>query len=146
MAEDRKDPYGAFNFTVELGGKSVGGFSEISGISSETDVVEYRAGSDKTTRKLPGLKKTTNITLKRGYTANVDLWDWRKKVLDGKTERRDGSINLIGEDRSTVVLTWDFTAGWPSKWEGPGFNAKNSEVAIESLEITCEDIELQAGG
>jgi phage tail-like protein len=144
MAEsgDRSDPYGAFNFTVEVDGVTVAGFSEVSGLTSETDVVEYRTGlEDITVRKLPGLKKFTNIVLKRGFTASDELWKWRKTVMDGQTERQSGTIVLRNEARD-AALKWTFREGWPSKWEGPAFNAKTSEVAIETLEIACEALEL----
>jgi phage tail-like protein len=139
----RNDPYSAFNFLVEIDGVTVAGFSECSGLTTETDVVEYRNGDeDITVRKLPGLKKYTNISLKRGFTDNKDLWEWRKKVLDGETERQSGAIVLLSESREEA-LRWNFREGWPSKWEGPSLNAKNNEVAIETLEIAVEGIELE---
>jgi phage tail-like protein len=141
----RKDPFSAFNFQVDIEGVTVAGFSECSGITLETDIIEYRTGDPKeddiTVRKLPGLKKFTNIALKRGYTDSKELWEWRKKVMDGKTERKSGSIVLLNEAREEA-LRWNFYEGWPSKWEGPSFNAKNNEVAIETLEIAVEKIEL----
>ncbi len=141
-ADDRNDPYSAFNFLVEIDGVTTAGFSECSGLTTETDVIEYRNGDeDITVRKLPGLRKYTNIVLKRGYTDSQELWEWRKTVIDGKTERHTGSITLLDEARE-VALRWNFREGWPSKWEGAAFNAKNNEVAIETLEIACEHIEL----
>lgn len=143
----RNDPYGAFNFVVDLGyGDAVAGFSECSGLDSETDVIEYRNGDEKaphTKRKLPGLHKFTNITLKRGFTNSRELWEWRKTVLDGKTERKSGSVTLRNE-AGEVALVYNFSEGWPSKWQGPALNAHNSEVAIETLEIACESIELKS--
>lgn len=139
---DRNDPYSAFNFIVEIEGMAVAGFSECSGLTMETDIIEYRNGNeDITVRKLPGLKKFTNISLKRGFTDSKDLFDWRKTVMDGKTERRSGSIVLLDEAREEA-LRWNFREGWPSKLEGPSFNAKNNEVAIETLEIATEDIHM----
>jgi len=139
----RDDPYAQFNFQVEIDGIVVAGFSEVSGLTTDTNIIEYREGSDNvgTVRKLPGLMKYTNIVLKRGWTANTNLWTWRKKVIDGKTQRTTGAIILLDESRQPA-LRWNFTAGWPSKWEGPALNAKTSEVAIETLEIACEGIEL----
>ena len=144
MAEtsNRDDPYAAFNYVVDIDGVPVAGFSECSGLTTESDVIEYRNGDeDFTVRKLPGLKKYTNIAFKRGFTDSQDLWNWRKSVLDGQTERKSGSITLLNEARETA-LRWDFREAWPSKWEGPALNAKNSEVAIESLEIAVESLEL----
>lgn len=140
---DRTDPYGAFNFLVEIDDVTVAGFSEAGGLSTETDVVEYRKGdTENTVTKLPGLKKFTNISLKRGFTATDDLWQWRKKVMDGVTERKSGTIVLLNEAREQAIK-WTFREGWPSKWEGPAFNAKTSEVAIESLEIACEGLTME---
>jgi phage tail-like protein len=138
----RNDPFSAFNYLVVIDGVTTAGFSECSGINTETDPIEYRNGNeDITVRKLPGLKKFGNITLKRGYTNSRELWDWRKKVMDGKTERKSGSVVLLNEARQPA-LTWNFREAWPRKWEGPSFNAKNNEVAIETLEIVCEGVEL----
>ena len=143
MAELRNDPYAAFNFLVEIDNVTVAGFSECTGVNTETDAIEYRTGNlDITVTKLPGLKKFGNITLKRGFTASKELWEWRKKVLDGKTERQSGSIVLQNEARQEA-LRWNFREGWPRKWEGPTFNAKTNEVAIETLEIVCEGIALE---
>ena len=101
---DRNDPYSAFNFLVEIDGVISAGFSECSGLTSETDIIEYRNGDeDITVRKLPGLKKFTNISLKRGYTQSKELWDWRKKVMDGQTERQAGTIVLLNESREEAL-------------------------------------------
>jgi phage tail-like protein len=106
-------------------------------------VVEYRTGGeDITNRKLPGLKKFANIVLKRGFTATDELWQWRKRVMDGETERQSGTIVLRNEARDPAIK-WVFREGWPSKWEGPAFNAKTSEVAIETLEIAHEGVEME---
>jgi phage tail-like protein len=139
----RKDPYGQFNFLIEIDGVVKGGFSEVSGLTTDTNVIEYREGNEITTvRKLPGLMKYNNIVLKRGWTKDRSLWEWRKRVIDGKTQRTAGSIVLLDEGRNEA-LRWNFREGWPSKWEGPALNAKTSEVAIETLEIAHEGLELE---
>lgn len=139
----RNDPYGQFNFLIEIDGVVKGGFSEASGLSTDTNMIEYREGAEQqgTTRKLPGLMKYNNIVLKRGWTKDKSLWTWRKKVIDGKTQRNSGSIVLLDEARNEA-LRWNFREGWPSKWEGPALNAKTSEVAVETLEICHEGLEL----
>jgi phage tail-like protein len=139
----RNDPYGQFNFLIEIDGVVKGGFSEASGLTTDTNIIEYREGAEQqgTTRKLPGLMKYNNIVLKRGWTNNKSLWTWRKKVIDGKTQRNSGSIVLLDEARNEA-LRWNFREGWPSKWEGPALNAKTSEVAVETLEIAHEGLEL----
>ncbi len=139
----RNDPYGQFNFLIEIDGVVKGGFSEASGLTTDTNIIEYREGAEQhgTTRKLPGLMKYNNIVLKRGWTKDKSLWAWRKKVIDGKTQRNGGSIVLLDEARNEA-LRWNFREGWPSKWEGPALNAKTSEVAVETLEIAHEGLEL----
>jgi phage tail-like protein len=139
----RNDPYSQFSFLIEIDGVVKGGFSECSGLTSDTKVIEYREGNEKqlTTRQLPGLMTYSKIVLKRGYTADTSLWTWRQNVVNGQTSRSTGSIILLDEARNPA-LTWNFREGWPSKLEGPALNGKTSEVAIETLEITHEGLEL----
>lgn len=130
------------NFIVEIDGVAVGGFSECTGLDTESAVIEYRNGNEENTvRKIPGLKKFGNIVLKRGITQGRELWDWRKQVMDGRTERRSGSIILLSEGREEV-LRWNFRRGWPVRWSGPSLHAMANEVAIETLEIAHEGLEL----
>jgi phage tail-like protein len=139
-------PYTVFNFKVYVDKQEVGGFSECAGLNMETDVIEYRTGhDDHSMRKIPGLKKFTNITLKRGFTKDKFLSDWRKTVIDGKTVRHSGAIELLGEDKA-AVLRWNFYDAWPTKLEGPSLNAKNNEVAIETLEMAVERLEFAPVG
>ena len=139
---NRNDPYTGFNFIVNIQGMKAG-FSECGGLSGETTIVEYREGNeDITARKLPGQRKFTNITLQRGFTSSKELWEWRKKVMQGQTQRLSGTITLLDESRKPA-LVWQFFEGWPSKWEGPALNAKNNEVAIEKLEICHEGLVLE---
>jgi phage tail-like protein len=139
---DRNDPYASFNFIVQIDGVDAGAFSEVTGLENETDVVEYRNGNDiGAKRKLPGIAKIPNIVLKRGMTTDASLWEWRKSAMTGAVERKNGSISLLDEARNPA-RRFNFTNGWPAKWQGPAFNAGNSEVAIETLEIACESIEL----
>ena len=136
----RDDPYKAFNFLVEIDGIAVAAFSEVSGLVSETDVIEYRAGGKTNTlRKLPGLTKYANLVLRRGVTQDAELWNWRKTVEQGTVDRRNGSIVLLDDDRSPVVR-WNFLNGWIAKWVGPDLNAKGNDVAIETIEIAHEGL------
>lgn len=140
---DRHDPYSGFNFLVEIDGVTVGGFAECGGLTTETELIEYRNGNEiPTMRKLPGKTKYGNISLKRGYTDSKELWEWRKLAIAGRTERKSGTIQLLNEARE-VALKWNFREGWPCKWEGPALNAKNNEVAIETMEIAHEGLELE---
>jgi phage tail-like protein len=137
--QQRHDPYKAFNFIVEIDGVAVAGFSEVSGLASETQVIEYRTPDDSTVRKLPGLTKYANLVLRRGITQDAELWNWRTTVEDGNLERRNGSIVLL-DDYRTEVVRWLFFRGWISKWVGPTLNARANEVAIETIEIAHEGL------
>jgi phage tail-like protein len=137
----RTDPYRSFNFLVELDGITRAGFRECSAPDTSNDPIEYREGNEPlTARKLPGLVKYANITLKWGMTDDHELWDWRKKAMEGKVERKNGSIILL-DDTGAEKLRWNFRNAWPTKWTGPSFNATSAEVAIETLEIAHEGLD-----
>ncbi len=134
------DPFGAFNFLVESGGVLQAGFQEISGIMSETESIEYREGNEAiTARKLPGLNKFGNITLKRGIAIGQEILDWRKKVTDGDIDRQEISIIVMDELRQPQVR-YNLTKAWPCKWTGPELKAGDSSVAVEQLDICCEGV------
>jgi len=138
---DRRDPYRSYNFLVEIDGITRAGFQECSGLDTSQDPIEYREGTDPLTpRKLPGIVKFSNITLKWGLTDDAELWEWRKKVADGTIERKNGSIVLMN-DAGEEKARWNFREGWPTKWTGPTFNATGTDVAVESLEIAHEGVE-----
>jgi len=140
---DRNDPYRGYNYRVEIDGLTVAGFSEASGLTWDTDPVEYRNGNDRrmTVRKLSGLRKFSNITLKRGYTDDTQLFDWYRQNLNGAVDRRNGAIILMNEDPEDV-LRWEFEEGWVCKYTGPTMTATSNDVAIESVEICVEWIEM----
>ena len=136
------EPYGAFRFVVEIAGiETMTGFTEVSGLGNETSVIEYRSGREQRTRKLAGRHSHSNIVLKRGLTADSSLWAWRKQVLDGVTDRRAGSI-IVLDAENTEVVRYNFFEAWPVRWEGPALNAGGNEIAVETLEIAHEGIEL----
>jgi phage tail-like protein len=143
MAETgkREDPYRAYNFLVEIGGQTVGGFSEVSGLSGDSEVIEYREGADTalTARKLHGLHRSAALGFRRGVTTSRDLWLWRRNILNGIDDRRSGAITLLDEQRKPV-MEWRFENGWPSKYEASGLNARNNEVFVETLEIAHEGL------
>jgi phage tail-like protein len=136
-----KDPFRGFKFRIQIDGISKAGFREVSGLDASTDAVDYREGDGDSILKLAGLKKFSNITLKRGITDDKDLWKWRTMVMDGKIKdaRKDGQIILL-DDEGNEAAEWTFTAGWPTKWTGPTFNATANEVAIDTIEIAHEGL------
>jgi len=138
---ERVDPYRGYHFRIEIDGIDRGGFREASGLDATQDPIEYREGTEGlTARKLPGLNKYSNISLKRGITDDAKLWEWRKKAIDGKVERKHGAIILMN-DAGEEKLRWNFVNGWPTKYSAPTFNATDNQVAIEMLEITHEGLE-----
>jgi phage tail-like protein len=148
---DRDDRYGGYNFEVIVNGVSDdgtavrGSFTEVSGLEVEGSPIEHRIGSeDITVRKIPGRRKSTNITLKRGITGDLAFWNWILAAMKGRAQRAEGSIVLLDENRQEV-MRWNFRRGWPSKWTGPGLNAKNNEIAMETLEICHEGLSIDGG-
>ena len=139
----RKDPFGSYNFLVEIDGIARAAFHEASGFDSTVDVVEHREGGENiTTRKLPGMVKFSNIVLKWGVADDLDLYNWHRQWVKGDpaATRRNGSIVLL-DRQGQEKRRWNFTNAWPAKWTGPTFNAETSDVAIESLELAHEGLE-----
>lgn len=135
-------PYRNFRFQVEIDGLEAGGFSEVTGMDKSVDIVEYREGDDVTTpRKLPGLTKYSNITLKWGNSDSMVLFEWILGVSDGSAvERKTITITSINE-AGEPCTSWRLINAWPTKYVAPDFNGLGTEVAIESLEICHEGLE-----
>lgn len=149
-------PLPAFNFYISLLGMSstfsalqsgatgfaLGGFAECTGLDASLEVEEYKAGGvNDRVYKFPGRSVFSNITLKRGVGFGEDLWLWHEEFLKGEGTRRNGLIVLANELRVPIKI-WSFERGIPLKWTGPSFNASTSAVAIESIEITHEKLDL----
>jgi phage tail-like protein len=122
-------------------------FSEVSGLTMEAEVVEYRGGADLqlSTRKQPGLKKFGNVTLKRGIApaeAGNGLFEWYNTILAGTVQRRNVTVSLLNEEH-TPVMTWKIRDAWPVKIEGPALKSTGTDVSIESAEFACEGIEIE---
>ena len=137
----RVDPYGNFNFLVEIDGITRAAFHDVTGFDSTIDVIEHREGGENTTvRKLPGLTKYGNISLKWGITEDRELYEWHRDAVQGNVRRKSGSI--IGLDRRGVeILRWHFFNAWPAKYDAPDFNAEGNDIAIETLELAHEGLE-----
>lgn len=140
----REDPLVGFHFAIEMSGVIAGYFTECSGIGSEHEIVEHKVVTEtgqEVVMKIPGRLKWENITLKRGITSNMDIWDWRKQVEDGMVDdaRREGSIIMYDQQLSPVAR-WDFEGAWPVKVSGPQPKADGNEISLEELTITHEYI------
>lgn len=138
----QNDPLVSAWFGIEFQGQITGAFRECTGLGSENEVVEYKASGPKgefVIQKVPGRMKWNNVTLKRGITDALDLWDWRKLVEEGKIgeARKNGSIVMFNQEGAEIAR-WDLVNAWPSKLTGPTANAGSNEPAIEELEITHE--------
>lgn len=137
-------PMPAFHFTVEWGGTKVG-FSEASGLTMETEVIEYRDGANPEygPLKMPGIPSYGNITLKRGVMpSDNEFFEWLNTTALNTVERRDLTISLLNEDHEPV-MTWRVQNAFPVKVEGPELNATGNDVAIETLEIAHEGLTIE---
>ena len=137
-------PLPVFHFRVEWGGKNIG-FSEASGLTQEVQIIQYRDGSspDYSTIKMPGLRKYSNITLKRGISkGDNEFFGWMNTVKLNTIERRDLTISLLNENHEPVMV-WKAHNAFPVKVEGPGLKASGNEVAVESIELAHEGLILQ---
>jgi phage tail-like protein len=141
----RNEPFTCGNFRVEIQGITAMSFSEVSGLEVSIDVVEYRAGDAKvnTEQKLPGLYKTTDVTLKRGLTRDLGLWNWINSATAGNLNRTNVVITLL-DPADNAVLAWKLRNAWPRKWSGPALNAGSSDLAMEELVLCHEGLELSA--
>lgn len=135
--------YRAFQFMVEIDGVSQARFQEVGGVDATTDVVDYREGGDLLgVRKLPGQTKHSNLSLKRGYTDDQQLWTWYEDVMTGRTERIRRNISVVQLDMAgQEVFRWNLFQAFPVKYTAPSFNAKGNDLAIEALELAYERIE-----
>jgi phage tail-like protein len=142
----RDDPYRNFKFRVEINGVVEAHFSEVAIGETTTEAIDYREGNEANrVRKLPGLTKYGNITLKRGVTESQVIWQWHKDILDGKVGDKRKTITIIvvdeaGKDKARFVVT----EAWPTKYDPSDLNAKGNEVLIEVLELVNEGIERRA--
>jgi phage tail-like protein len=144
MPRRNTDPYTSFNFLLEIDGITRAGFSECTGLNAESNVIEYREGNEAITpRKLPGLNKFGNVTLKRGITQDADMFNWHKAVMDGDIVRDESMSIVVLDEKRQEVVRWNLRNAWPSKWMGPDFKANANEIAIEALEISHEGVERQ---
>ena len=147
MAE-RITPYGAFNFVVNFdGGEEFGGFSDVSGIGTEVTVAEYRAGNDKENhvRKVAGVHKVSDVTLKRGIVNFDRLWSWLDETRTaGPAAQKTVAVTLLDEAHDPV-RTWLLRGCIPMKYSGPTLAGKGGgDVAMEEIVLAAEGFEIQA--
>lgn len=137
-------PLPVFHFQVDWNGTNLG-FSEVSGLTTEKEMIEYRDGVDPsfTSLKMPGMNKYSNITLKRGVVpADNEFFAWLNSAKMNVPERRDLTISLLNEEHEPVMV-WKVTSAWPLKVEGPSLNATGNEAAIETIELCHEGLTIE---
>jgi len=150
MTVQRERPYVQFNFLVDLGtGNTEGpdaGFQEVSGIGMEVTVAEYRNGNEKENhvRKITGLNKSTDVTLKRGVIGSLSLYQWLNQIRNGdQNALRNVVIMLQSEDHTQVVQTWKLMRARIIKHTSGPMNAKGTDVAMEELVLSYERLEME---
>ncbi len=140
-------PLPAFHYQVEWGGEKMS-FSEVSGLSMEIQMIEYRDGDSRQYEplKMPGIPKYGNITMKKGILPSDNkFFDWMDTTALNKVERKDIIISLLNEAHEPV-MTWKVVNAFPVKVEGPGLKATGNEVAIESIEVAHERLTIENSG
>ncbi len=142
---DNKYPLPAFYFQVNWGDNMSVNFSEVSGLNVETQVIEYRDGASKeySTIKMPGIKKFSNLTLKRGSMAkDNNFFDWWNKAQLNTIERRDITISLLNEKHEPSIV-WNVKNAFPVKVDSGSLKSTGNEVLIETLELAHEGLTIQ---
>ena len=142
MPGERNDPYRNFRFKVEIDGIQTASFAEATIPDSTTESVDYREGTDLPhQRKLSGLTKYGSITLKKGITDSMDLYNWKKQVEDFGAIKARKSISLILiDEEGNDKAQWNILEAWPTKYDSSDFSAKANDVVIETFEILHEGV------
>ena len=128
-----------YSFAVNIEGKVLGAFREVSGLDIELDVIEFSEGSGGAVRKVPGRTKYSNIVLKRGLTGDLQLYNWFTEFTETPTKRWAGDVVMMDQAHNEVAR-WTFVNAWPSKISGPQPNRNSNDVPIESIELVHEGV------
>ena len=140
---DREDPLVAFKFGLEIEGKLSGYFTTVGGIGSESEVVEHKIVNPDTgetiIQKIPGRLTWTEVTLKRGVTSSIDVWQWRQEVVDGKVDdARTNCSSIAFNQANEEIARWNFDMAWPSKVTGPDMDSGGTDYMVEEMTIVHE--------
>jgi phage tail-like protein len=140
---DREDPLVAFKFGLEIEGKLSGYFTTVGGIGSESEVVEHKIVNPDTgetiIQKIPGRLTWTEVTLKRGVTSTIDVWDWRQEVVDGKVDDARTNCSIVAFNQANEeIARWNFDMAWPSKVTGPDMDSGGTDYMVEEMTIVHE--------
>ena len=136
------DPLRNFQFRIEIAGVTAGHFTEVSGLGVRVQTIRHREGGDhQIVRALPGAVDYADVTLRYGLTQNRDLWTWMLATIEGRVERRNISIVMLGTDGATETVRWNLFAAWPAEWQGASLDAMGRDVAIETLKLSFDRLE-----
>lgn len=136
----RNDPLRNFRFVLEIDGINQAGFSEVSGFDITVEPIDYREGNEETrVRKLPGMTKYGNVTLKWGLTDSMELYDWTADLVGGTVERKNVTI-IVRDETGADKARWELEGCLPTKFDPSDLNSKGNEVAIDTLELVNEGI------
>jgi phage tail-like protein len=140
---DREDPLVAFKFGLEIEGKLSGFFTSVGGIGSESEIVEHKVVNPDTgetiIQKIPGRLTWTDISLKRGVTSNIDVWQWRQQVVEGKVDDARTNCSVIAYNQANEeIARWNLENAWPSKVTGPDMDAGSTDYMVEEMTIVHE--------
>ncbi len=145
-AQDNVWPLPKFYFQVKIADQEVS-FQEVSGLDIEAQVIEYRHGNSPefSTIKMPGIKKSSNVTLKKGvFKGDNTFWDWFNAIKLNTIERKTVVINLLDEE-GNPTMSWTLNNAWPTKVTGTDLKSDGNEVAVETLEVAHEGITITNG-
>lgn len=140
---DREDPLVAFKFGLEIEGKLSGFFTTVGGIGSESEVVEHKIVNPDTgetiIQKIPGRLAWNDVTLRRGVTSSVDVWEWRQMIVEGKVEDARTNCSIIAYNQANEeIARWNLDNAWPSRVSGPEMDAGSTDYMVEEMTIVHE--------
>ena len=143
---DREDPLVEFKFGLEIEGKLSGFFTNVEGIGSETEVVTQKVQNTETgetmIQQIPGRLTWTPVTLKRGVTSSMDIWEWRQSVVEGDIDGARTNCSIIAYDQANAeIARWNFENAWPSKVVGPQMDSGSTTYMMEDVTIVHEGVE-----
>ena len=142
MPTRETDPLLGFSYSLDFGGKIKGYFTECAGLGSENEIVEHKVVTEsgqEVVQKIPGRLKWNDITLKRGITAQMDIWEWRASVEKGDMATARQNASIVMYDRAMeAVARWDLTNAWPAKVSGPQQKSDSNEFGVEEITIAAE--------
>jgi phage tail-like protein len=140
---DREDPLVAFKFGLEIEGKLSGYFTTVGGIGSESEVIEHKIvnpdSGETIIQKIPGRLTWTEVSLKRGVTSSIDVWQWRQAIVDGKVDDARTNCSVIAYNQANEeIARWNFENAWPSKVMGPDMDSGSTDYMVEEMTIVHE--------